>query len=118
MEKFFTFFLIIVFLFSCNNGQNEDTNSTRQNDYESTGLSGTYVSKKGYYNKIAFKGKSSVLVTESTLGFEIAASYVIDKNYIRINTQNGDLLFEIINSDTLIGEGFASGTFIKSRTSK
>lgn len=37
-----------------------------------------------------------------------------DENIIRIRTDKSDLLFEIKDSQTLIGEGFARGTFRKS----
>lgn len=40
-------------------------------------------------------------------------SYERDENFIRIKTDKSDLLFEIKDEKTLVGEGFAEGSFVK-----
>ena len=76
-----------------------------------THLNGIYVCKKGIYNKLEFKGKSTVIVY--SMGIPFPTSYVVDEDYIRIKTDKSDLLLQIKDSKTLIGEGFAKGTFNK-----
>jgi len=41
-------------------------------------------------------------------------SYVRDGEYIRVTTDKSDLLIKIVDTNTLIGEGFAKGTYRKS----
>lgn len=53
-------------------------------------------------------------IVDAIFGFSLASSYELDENIIRIRTDKSDLLFEIKDSQTLIGEGFARGTFRKS----
>ena len=66
------------------------------------------------YKALIFRGKKTVTIIDGFFGFPFATSYEIDENYIRIRTDKSDLLFEIKDSETLIGEGFAQGTFTKS----
>lgn len=74
-------------------------------------LTGEYICKKGLYNKLVFKGKSTVVVYG--MGIPYPTSYIVDEKYIRIKTDKSDLLLRIKDSKTLIGEGFAKGTFKK-----
>ena len=77
-------------------------------------LQGTYVSKDcSFYRKLIFRGKRTVTVVDAIFGFSFASSYELDEDVIRIRTDKSDLLFEIKDSQTLIGEGFAKGTFRK-----
>jgi hypothetical protein len=48
-------------------------------------------------------------------GMSMSGKYFIDKNYLYIETggELGMLSMEIINSDTLEGEGWIEGTFVK-----
>lgn len=78
-------------------------------------LQGTFVSKNSIYAKLIFRGKSTVTVVDAFLGFPFATSYDIDEQYLRIKADNTFLLFEIIDDRTLIGEGFATGTFYKTK---
>ena len=72
-------------------------------------LSGKYnCSDKCIYHSFEFKGESTVIIENF-----FPSSYVIDKNYIRIKTDKSDLLLKIQDEKTLIGEGFATGTYIK-----
>lgn len=78
-------------------------------------LQGAFTSKDCHlYKALIFRGKKTVTIIDGFFGFPFATSYEIDENYIRIRTDKSDLLFEIKDSETLIGEGFASGTFTKS----
>lgn len=77
-------------------------------------LQGTYVSDDcTFYKKLKFKGKRTVTIIDALWGFPFATSYELDEDLIKIKTDRSDLLFEIKDSQTLIGEGFAEGTFIK-----
>ena len=78
-------------------------------------LQGTFVSRDcAFYRKLVFRGKRTVTIVDAIFGFSFASSYELDENIIRIRTDKSDLLFEIKDSQTLIGEGFARGTFRKS----
>lgn len=78
-------------------------------------LQGTFVSRDcAFYRKLVFRGKRTVTIVDAIFGLSFASSYELDENIIRIRTDKSDLLFEIKDSQTLIGEGFARGTFRKS----
>ena len=78
-------------------------------------LQGTYVSRDcAFYRKLIFRGKRTVTIVDAIFGFSFASSYEVDEDIIRIRTDKSDLLFEIKDNQTLIGEGFARGTFRKS----
>ena len=47
------------------------------------------------------------------LDFPFSTSYELDEDIVKVRTDRGDLLFYIKDSKTLIGEGFAEGTFIR-----
>jgi hypothetical protein len=77
-------------------------------------LQGTFESADNpFYRKLIFKGKKTVSIVDTFFGMSFATSYEVDEKYIRIRTDKSDLLFEIKDSETLIGEGFASGTYSK-----
>ena len=77
-------------------------------------LQGIYVSKDNpIYKKLIFRGKKTVTIIDGFFGLPFASSYEIDENLIKIRTDKSDLLFEIQDSRTLIGEGFAKGTYIR-----
>ena len=80
----------------------------------STRPEGTYVSDENpIYKSLSFKGKNTVVIRDGFLGMEHVTEYVMDDNFIRIKTEPSDLLFEIISRDTLKGEGFAKGLYVK-----
>jgi hypothetical protein len=60
------------------------------------------------YSSFEFKGKSTVVISNI-----FAYTYVIDENYIRIKTDKSDLLLKITDQNTLTGEGFATGIYVK-----
>ena len=78
-------------------------------------LQGEFNSNNSFYPKVVFKGRKSVVIY--MMGFwPFTTSYEVDENYIRIRgDQNGDILLQIKNENTLIGESFAAGTYIKSK---
>lgn len=77
-------------------------------------LQGTYISNNSFYKKLIFRGKKTVTVVDAFFGWPFATSYEIDEQYIRIRTDKSDLLLEIKDSKTLVGEGWAAGTYTKS----
>ena len=77
-------------------------------------LQGTYTSKNcAYYRKLIFRGKKTATIIDAFFGFRFNSDYEVDENYVKIKTDKSDLLLEIKDSRTLIGEGFAKGTFTK-----
>ena len=78
-------------------------------------LQGSYVSRDcALYKELIFEGKNTVTIIDGIFGFPFSTSYVLDEDILRIKTDRSDLVFKIKDSQTLIGEGFAAGTFIKS----
>ena len=77
-------------------------------------LQGVYESNDNpFYKKLFFRGKRTVTIVDAIFGFPFSTSYELDENIVRVRTDQGDLLFVIKDSQTLIGEGFAKGTFRK-----
>lgn len=77
-------------------------------------LQGTYVSNDCiFYKKLIFKGKKTVTIIDAIFGFPFSTSYELDEDIVKVMTDRGELLFDIKDSQTLIGEGFAKGTFVK-----
>ena len=62
-------------------------------------------------SEIDFKGSTTVQLTVS--GSQIASSYVIDKDYIRIKGTGSDILLKRKDQNTLIGEGIFQGVYHK-----
>lgn len=58
------------------------------------------------YSSFEFKGSSTVIIS----GVYVS-SYTLDENYIRIKTDKTDLLLQIKDSSTIIGEGYAKGIY-------
>lgn len=77
-------------------------------------LKGTYISKdNAFYRALTFRGKSTVVIKDAIFGMTFSTSYERDENFIRIKTDKSDLLLEIVDGNTLVGEGFAKGNYIK-----
>lgn len=76
-------------------------------------LEGKYVliSGKSFYDSFNFKGKSTVVI--ESLGMEFVTSYIEDEEYLRIESEPSNLLLKLQSKDTIIGEGFAFGIYIK-----
>lgn len=99
----------------CTNASKKQAEATakRQEEMRKT-LSGTYISEDNLlYRSLTFKGKSTVVITDAFIGMEFPTSYVRDENFIRIKTDLSDLLLELSAPDTLVGEGFIKGCYVK-----
>lgn len=66
-----------------------------------------------FYPILEFKGKSTIVV--KTIMGPFVSSYERDEEFIRVRTDKSDLLFEIVNEDSIIGSGFAKGVWIKEK---
>lgn len=115
---------VILFTCSC-------TNNTNKNEEQSGGLmeevetifgkspkdiqpEGTFVSKDNtLYKSLTFKGKKTVVVHDAIFEMDFPSEYEKDEEFLRVKTDKSDLLFEIISEDTIKGEGFAKGLYIK-----
>jgi len=77
-------------------------------------LSGVYENtERGLYQTFEFKGKNTCTITDGFVGFPFSSSYERDGDIIRIRTDKSDLLLTVKNSQTLLGEGWAKGTYVK-----
>jgi len=66
------------------------------------------------YDKLEFKGEGTVVIySKLMMSAGFTTSYVRDGEYIRVTTDKSDLLIKIVDTNTLIGEGFAKGTYKK-----
>ena len=75
---------------------------------------GTFVAKdNSLYKSLTFKGKKTVVIRDAIFGMDFPSEYDKDEEFLRVKTDKSDLLFEIISEDTLKGEGFAKGLYIK-----
>ena len=75
---------------------------------------GTFVASDDlFYKSLTFKGKNTVVIRDAVFGMDFASEYEKDEEFLRVKTDKTDLLFEIISEDTLRGEGFAKGLYIK-----
>jgi hypothetical protein len=126
----FNLFTIVGFatLTSCNNEELKrlkDENAILKNELDSIKTTikeeeekkrffGMYkLSGKGLYKSFDFKGETSVVVTDNFIGFPFATSYERDGKIIRIRTDKSDLMLTVQDDKTLIGDGFADGTYTK-----
>jgi uncharacterized protein with PIN domain len=131
--RIFTMALVSTVLMSCNNEELlklKHENIVMKNELDSIKrcllkeeakkkFLGDYVNQeRGLYRSFNFKGLSSVVVTDGIMGFPYATSYERDGEIIRIKTDKGDLLLTIKDSNTISGEGYAVGTYIKSNTTQ
>lgn len=77
-------------------------------------IKGKWVSQDNpLYPILEFKGKSTILIT--TILGQMAFGYERDEEFIRVSTDQSDLLFEVVNEDSIIGSGFAKGVWIKEK---
>ncbi len=68
-----------------------------------------------FYKSLTFKGKKTVVIRDAILGIDFPTEYEKDEEFLRVKTDKSDLLFEIISEDTIKGEGFAEGLYIKEK---
>lgn len=75
-------------------------------------LAGIWNSKDNpLYPTLEFKGKSTVVI--KTIMGPFATSYERDEEFVRVRTDQSDLLFEVISNDSIVGSGYAKGVWIK-----
>jgi hypothetical protein len=58
-----------------------------------------------------FKGNSTVEINMAN--GNVASSYVVDKDYVRIKGTGSDILLKLQDQNTLTGEGIAKGIYYK-----
>lgn len=69
---------------------------------------------EGVYASIEFLTSSRCVVTTGIFPYtEFPTSYSRDGDYIVVETDTSDLVFEIIDADTLEGSGYARGTYVR-----
>ena len=123
-KSFLLYSMLLLFSFGC-------SNNSSNNQGKSSGLSkkldetfvmgpkeiqpeGTFVAESNtLYKSLTFKGKKTVVVRDAFFGMDFPSEYEKDEEFLRVKTDKSDLLFEIISEDTIKGEGFAEGLYIK-----
>ncbi len=77
-------------------------------------VSGTYTGDTdAQYQSFDFKSKDSVVVKDIYVDSLFTAHYVIEGDMIKLQQQQNTILLLIRDENTLIGEGFTKGTFVK-----
>lgn len=106
-------FILLLGIVSCKDSNSSKKKDEIKNPKEIT-LEGTYLSNDNLlYKSFTFKGKSTVVIKDGLIGFDFVTSYERDENFIRVKTDKSDLLLQLVTKDSLIGEGFAKGSFVK-----
>ena len=116
----------LVLLFTCgcsnnannkqeqSNGMMEEVEAILEKSPKDIQPEGTFVAKdNSLYKSLTFKGKKTVVIRDAIFGMDFPSEYDKDEEFLRVKTDKSDLLFEIISEDTLKGEGFAKGLYIK-----
>ncbi len=116
----------LMLLFTCgcsnnpnkNDGQNgglmEEVEAILEKSPKDIQPEGTFVAKDNkLYKSLTFKGKRTVVIHDAIFGMDFPSEYDKDEEFLRVKTDKSDLLFEIISEDTIKGEGFAKGLYIK-----
>lgn len=77
-------------------------------------VTGTFSSSEDVqYKTFNFKSKDSVTVSDAYNDSVFTSKYVIDGDMIKLYNQQNTIMLLIRDEQTLIGEGFTRGTFIK-----
>ena len=96
------------------NGLMEEVEAILEKSPKDIQPEGTFVNQgKGWYKSLTFKGKRTVVIRDAVFGMDFPSEYDKDEEFLRVTTDKSDLLFEIISEDTIKGEGFAEGLYIK-----
>lgn len=106
MEKTFLLYLLLLLLsFGCSN----NVKGPKEIQPE-----GTFIAKDNpFYKSLTFKGKKTLVIHDAIFEMDFPSEYEKDEEFLRVKTDKSDLLFEIISEDTIKGEGFAEGLYIK-----
>lgn len=118
------YLLLLLFSYGCSNNSsnNQGQSSSLSKVIEETFVmepkdiqpEGTFIAKDNpLYKSLTFKGKKTVVIHDAIFGMDFPSEYEKDEEFLRIKTDKSDLLFEIISEDTIKGEGFAEGLYIK-----
>ncbi len=124
MKKSFLLYLLLLFLFGCSNNSssNQGQSGRFSKKIDKTFVKGpkdiqpqgTFITEDNHlYKSLTFKGKKTVVIRDAIWGMDYATEYEKDEEFLRIKTDKSDLLLEIISEDTLKGEGWAEGLYIK-----
>ena len=125
MKKSILFYsLVLLFTCGCSKKSSKDFINFMHGDINTESIlektpkdiqpEGTFVNQgKGWYKSLTFKGKRTVVIRDAILGIDFPSEYDKDEEFLRVKTDKSDLLFEIISEDTIMGEGFAEGLYIK-----
>ena len=124
MKKSFLLYLLLLFLFGCSNnsssnqgqsgGFSKKTDKTFVKGPKDIQPQGTFITEDNpLYKSLTFKGKKTVVIRDAIWGMDYTTEYEKDEEFLRIKTDKSDLLLEIISEDTLKGEGWAEGLYIK-----
>ena len=123
-KSFLLYSLLLLFTCGCTNnpnkneGQNdglmEEVEAILEKSPKDIQPEGTFVAKDNkLYKSLTFKGKRTVVIHDAIFGMDFPSEYDKDEEFLRVKTDKSDLLFEIISEDTIKGEGFAKGLYIK-----
>jgi hypothetical protein len=123
-KSFLLYSMLLLFSFGCtnNSGNNQGQSSSLSKKLDETFVmrpkeiqpEGTFVAEGNtLYKSLTFKGKKTVVVRDAFFGMDFPSEYEKDEEFLRVKTDKSDLLFEIISEDTIKGEGFAEGLYIK-----
>lgn len=122
-KTFLLYSMLLLFSFGCsNNSSNKGQSSNLSKKLEETFIKGpkeiqpegTFVAiDKSLYQSLTFKGKKTVVIRDAIFGIDFPSEYEKDEEFLHVKTDKSDLLFEIISEDTIKGEGFAEGLYIK-----
>ena len=118
------YLLALLFICGCSNrngGQNgglqKEVEAVFEKSPKDIQPEGTFViqeeGNKSFYKSLTFKGKKTVVIRDAIFGMDFPSEYDKDEEFLHVKTDKSDLLFEIISEDTIIGEGFAEGLYIK-----
>ncbi|MBR1514499.1 MAG: hypothetical protein IJ622_09445 [Bacteroidales bacterium] len=120
MKKTFLWYLSLLLLCGCSNSQvrssshSEELEEIHKKGPKEIQPEGTFVANgNSLYKSLTFKGKKTVVVRDAIFGMDFPSEYEKDEEFLRVKTDKSDLLFEIISEDTIKGEGFAEGLYIK-----
>ena len=125
MKKSFLLYLLLFFFsFGCSNNSsiNQGQSSSLSKKLEKTFVNGpkeiqpegTFIANDNpLYKSLTFKGKKTIVIRDAIFGMDFPSEYEKDEEFLRVKTDKSDLLFEIISEDTIKGEGFAEGLYIK-----
>ena len=119
----FLYSLVLLFICGCSNrnqGQNggllNEVEAVFQKSPKDIQPEGTFVIQgEGLYQSLTFKGKRTVVIRDGIFRMDFPSEYEKDEEFLRVKTDKSDLLFEIISEDTIKGEGFAKGLYIKEK---